>query len=152
MKIQVERLRDLYPEIQPLYKRHYDEIAEVKGVAPLDPDYKRYLSMDAEGRLLTVTVRKDGELVGYFKAVIENSLHYRTTIYGITDIFFIDKEYRGGGTGKALFAFVIEEMKRRGVQVFFCAYKTKHGHKNLFESLGFTEIERHYMMILEDQG
>ncbi len=149
--IQTEKLADLYPEILPLYERHYQEIAENKDSVPLDPDYERYLAMDKSGMLLVVTVRDDDKLVGYFKVIIVSLLHYRSTLSAETDIFFIDKEYRGDGTGTKLFRFVIEEVEKRGAKCFYSGYKIKHGHEKLFKSLGFVDIERRAVLYIEDQ-
>ena len=105
IEYQTEKYADVMDEITDLYTEHYQEIAEHKGVIPLDPDFDKYLLMDKEGLLLMVTVRDDGVLIGYFKAIIDSHLHYKSSLTMTGDIFFLKKSYRNHGTGRRMFDF-----------------------------------------------
>lgn len=141
---QVENFRPFLEEVKPLLQGHWDELALDKDKVPLDPQYDEYLNYDAQGKILVVTLREAGKLVGYFIGLIAPGLHYKTCLTYKMDIFYVHPDARGQGGGVVMVNFLEQELKRRGVQRALMGAKC---HKNagwLFEKLGYDMIEIYY--------
>jgi len=153
----VEDYLPALPEMRSMYAEHYAEVAVLQDKLKLDPDYERYEALDRAGNLHLVTVRHNGELVGYYLAVVSMHLHYKTILCSSDDIFFLRKDFRRGFAGAHLFTFVERTLKARGVKIFVNKAK-RHvfsggaagGVGRLLEALGSTEFERSYIKWIGD--
>ena len=145
---QVERFRDFYEELKPLVHEHWLEIALDHDAVPLDPDWERYIGLDSIDALSTVTARDEGVLVGYHIAVISSHLHYRGTLHGITDVYFLKKSHRAGTTGLRMIKAADAEMTRLGVVKRITGAKLHLDMGPLFKRLGYRETERVFTKVL----
>ena len=147
IQIEVDSFEKSIPELGAIHEEHYQEIAEHKDQIPLDFDYEQYVNLEKEGKLLFISVRDEGKLIGYFQAIISPHLHYKSSLTAWTDIYFLKKDYRKGGLGRKLFKKAIEEVNGRGVQRFYIGCKVKHDIGPILTRLGFEVIERQYAMV-----
>jgi hypothetical protein len=142
----VEHWEPLKDEIWPLWQQHYDEIAEDKASVPLDPDWAKYDHLAETGCLHIVTARKDGVLVGYAFNIVSTHLHYRTTLFAFSDLYWLKPDCRGGKTAFRFFAFVEASLAERGVTKAVTNVKRAHDQTSrLFEWLGWRHAERLYV-------
>lgn len=150
ISIQQEAWSEVQGEIMPLWIEHHREIARDGDVVRLAPDLARYESLDRIGKLLIVTARKDGKLVGYTFCVIDTHLHYCTTLMGFYDIYWLRPELRGtmAGTGIKLFRETERIGNSRGVRKWFIGSKLWQDHSRIFERLGWTETERMFTKLV----
>lgn len=144
----VESMRRIHAELVPLLQDHWREIGRDHHEVPLDPDWVRYFDLDDKGNLSVIAVRHAGELVGYHIAVISPHLHYKGTLHGVTDVYYLKPEHRRGFTGVRLFKAVGDEMKRRGVVKLITGTKLHHDMGRIFERLGYRETERVFTKIV----
>lgn len=148
LSCQVEPFSEIVREVKPLLQRHWEELALDKEEVPLDPDWPRYARLEASGQLSVVTVRENGRLVGYSWMVIGPSLHYRSTLEAVMDIFWLAPEVRGRMGGRRLFRAVERELRRRGVKRVYAGSKLHKDSSALFIALGYTPIERWFSKLL----
>ena len=141
LSAQVEPFASCIGEIRPHLPRHWAELALDKEHVPLDPDCDRYEKMDAAGQLCMVTLRAQGQLVGYCCMMVSPELHYRTTLGARMDVFWLAPEYRGRMGGVRLFKAVEAELRRRGVKRAFMGSKLHRDSSRLFEALGYRPME-----------
>jgi GNAT superfamily N-acetyltransferase len=141
---QVESLSDHLDEMKPLFPAHWEELALNKDKVPLDPQYDIYLARDARGEVMFVTLRQDGELVGYFVGFIAPGLHYKTCLTLTMDIFYTRQDLRGGTAGLRLFRAVEKEAARRGVQRLFYGSKLHKDASRLFAAMRCEPVETYY--------
>ena len=133
----VEDWFDIKAEVLPMLFRHWEEIALDRDTIPLVVDFDTYDALARAGILHIVIARKDGELIGYFWALVKNHMHYASTLMGFTDILYIDKPHRKGRTGQHLIKAMEDSLKARGVHKVFIATKTKLNLGPLFERMGY---------------
>ena len=131
-----------------MFSRHWREIALNHDEVPLDIDWARYADLHEKGALHVVTARREGRLIGYHIAIITTHLHYRSTLHGITDVYYIVPECRHGVTGMRLFQAVERELKARGVRKLFTATKLHLDQGPLFERMGYRPVERLYAKLI----
>lgn len=146
----VENLSERLEELKPFFPMHWEELALNQKQVPLDPQYGVYLDLAARGETMLVTLRKAGEIVGYFVGFVKPGLHYQTCLTLTMDIFYVLPEHRGDGGGFVLFKAVEAEAKRRGVQRMFVGSKCHKDASWLFERLGYEEVERFYCLWMGD--
>lgn len=144
----VERWRDIKGEMLPMLSRHWKEVALNHADVPLDIDHERYDAMDEAGALHIVTVRRGGALIGYHVAIVTGHLHYKSTLHGVTDVYYIAPECRHGVTGMRMFQAVERELKALGVKKLFTGTKLHLDQGTLFERLGYQPVERLYSKII----
>lgn len=135
-------------EAAPLFIRHWHEIALNRDDVPLDIDHERYDGLARADALHVLTARRGGSLIGYHIAIISGHLHYKSTLHGITDVYWIAPECRHGVTAIRLFQAVEREMKKLGVRKLFTATKLHLDQGKLFEHLGYKPVERLYAKII----
>ncbi|MGX5882651.1 hypothetical protein MJS38_14790, partial [Burkholderia gladioli] len=138
----IERFSEVYGEMLPLLHEHYGEISTHKdhGV-PLEPQIEAYRAREADGTLLMVIGRSEGEIVAYFVGFVAPALHYRSCLTCTPDIFFVEQTRRGAMIGAQMFRFVEQELRRRGVKRWAVGCKVAHDASALFRHLDFEPVE-----------
>lgn len=139
-----ERFSAIARELIPLWQRHWEEVASDRDRVPLDPDFDQYYRLDLEGILRILTVRVDGELVGYSFSVIGPHLNYRSTLTAHTEKFWLAPEHRSGWTGVRLLRLTRRGLKDRGVKLHTINIKLSFQNgrvAKLLSRLGYTADE-----------
>ena len=147
----VESLTERLEDLKPFFPMHWEELALNQKQVPLDPQYDIYLGRDGVGQVMLVTLRSEGELVGYFVGFVAPGLHYKTCLTLIGDIFYVLPEHRGNGGGFILFKAVEAEARRRGVKRMFVGSKMHKDASWLFEKLGYEQVETTYSLWMGDE-
>lgn len=130
-------------EVMPLWEKHYYHIADPEDEKriPLDPDWDRYQNAFDRGSLHITGARQDGELIGYAFVFVETGLHYKSTLFGHWDIYWVEPQHRGHMVGIKLFQEVERCMKARGVVKMTSARKLWYDTGSLFRRLGWKDTE-----------
>jgi GNAT superfamily N-acetyltransferase len=130
-------------EILPLWQEHHAAIADPDdaGYVPLDPDWAKYQATADRGALHITAARDRGALVGYAFAFIETGLHYKSTLFGHFDLYWMAPGARGHWVGIRLFKEVERAMKARGVQKMTNARKIWHDTGPIFRRLDWRDVE-----------
>lgn len=146
---QVESFRERVGELQALIPTHYDALSLHKGRFPLQPQWPIYFNREAAGELLFMTLRKDGEMIGYWITFVAPGLHYATCLTSQMDIWFMHPAHIIGKAPLILINAVERELRRRGVNLWFAGSKDHKPCGPLFERLGFQKVETFYSKWLE---
>lgn len=140
MKIwQVRLCSDIIGEIMPLIEAHKEEVATYPDI-PLCIDWEKYLAMQEMGQLKFFVIKNSGEIVGYVSCLVQQALHYNTSLQCFVDAVYLDPKARGRGI--ALFKHVEDAMKAKGVQVIQFHVKVQHDFSAALERLGYTFVEK----------
>jgi len=134
-----------------MWHDHWLEVARDHDLIPLDPDVDEYARLDATGELQILTCRKDGRVIGYHFTLVRPHLHYKSTLHGFVDIYFVAKDHRKGRIGVELFIEAEKALAKRGVVKVFTATKTHLDMSRLFERLGWRPTEMVFTKILKDE-
>ena len=145
----VENIADVREEMEPLTIIHWLELANDQEDISLDFDWELYESLQALGKLLFVTVRDDGKLVGYNASLITNHMHYKTILHGMTDFYWIHPNWRRGYIGIKFMKFVEAEMKKLGVKKIVTGCKDKHDTSTLLRRLGYKLSDRIFTKVID---
>lgn len=153
---QSEQLATCWEEINQLLYDHYDEVALDHEAIPLDPDWAAYQNLENLGKLHITTCRRDGKVIGYYVVRVDTSPHYKSSLHGFVDVYFILAEYRQGKVGWTLFAEAEKALKVRGVVKLMSGTKLHTSNRTgksldisrLFAFLGWRETERLYTKLL----
>ena len=116
--IQAERMANILPELHALHEAHYLETEIHRAGIPMNPDYRSVLRLERGGRLLQVTARHNGELVGNMRVYISESLHTQTLVC-TEDTFFMRPEHRGGFLAVRMWQFTERAVIALGVREIY---------------------------------
>ena len=137
LEFQTEQWSAIRAEVMPLLEAHYQEMPYDPRI-PLSLDERTYAALEQMNRLVIVTGRAEGKLVGYFSAVLNRHLHYDILVAAM-DVYFLLPEYRKGINGALLFKAFESAMCERGVDLGLATArmdKSLGAHK-IFEALGW---------------
>lgn len=141
--ITLESFANSYSDLEPLYRMHYQEMADRLerecgiAISPYNPRLDRYAEASHNGGLLTFVVRTEGRAVGYANVYITNDMHNQDLI-SREDTVFIAPEHRNG-IGKELVKVVLQELKRMGVKRLIVSAMTDLRVAKLWKRMGFKE-------------
>lgn len=114
----------------------WQEMSTDQDLFHIDMDWDLYRALDSIGKLLTCTARDESRLVGWHLSVIGPHPHYRSTVFGLQDTYYVLPEYRSDPmTGIRLFMFMEEESRRRGALKLVGNTKSYLDKSPLFERL-----------------
>lgn len=115
-QIQQEAYSDaLIAEMKPMLYEHWLEVATFKDRIPLDPDYPAYQMLDGAGKVLCLTARIEGVLVGYSVFLLRRSSHYKSTSAALNDVIYVHPRCRRGSLGLRLIRETESRLKAMGV-------------------------------------
>jgi GNAT superfamily N-acetyltransferase len=133
------------PELPDLWLRHWEEIDQENR---LDPDWQKYLVMEATGLLHVITARNTKKLIGYYMAVVTPQLHDKTCLMAFSDTLYILPEYRVGWTGYKLIREAGKMLKVLGVKKSYLVTKKNFPLIMLLKRLGYIFTEKIYVKVL----
>jgi GNAT superfamily N-acetyltransferase len=117
VRLDVEALGTIFEELRPLLLKNWEEAAVEKEVSPLDPDWQKYLAMEAAGILGIVTLRVNGKLGGYVSCLVGPTLQSASTTWGQIDTIWLHPKLRRGDLGLRLLRFAEEKMQAAGAKI-----------------------------------
>jgi GNAT superfamily N-acetyltransferase len=151
VSFQPELIRGLWPEADPLFERHKDEIAHYADIR-LNIDKASYEKAEEAGILKVYTARSlpAFSLIGYALYFVGPNLHYKDSIQARQDVVYLAPEWRKGRLGMRLIAYADERLRDWGVQCTHHHAKLAHpAIGRVLEHLGYTEVERIYSKRLD---
>lgn len=157
LRYQVEAWSDVLPEMLGLAEAHWREVALNQDDVPLDMDWEMFAAFERAGQLLVVTARREAVLAGYLVVIVKGSLHNRSTVFAMFDLYYLKPEERSGWRGVGLFRAAERALRARGARVMHVG--TKLGISavtgqsldigRMLEFLGWWPAERTYRKILK---
>lgn len=147
-RIAAERLQDVLPDLLPLHALHWAETEKHRHCRPLEPDYDAMLADECAGRLIQITARHHGAIVGHLRAYVRDSRHTRTP-YAEEDTLFVHPEHRGGFLAVRMVRFWEQAMAAVGV--FEMRANTKHVNRVdvLMKRLDYQPVATQFVKFLE---
>lgn len=141
--ISQESLRQAYPELEPIFREHYAEMASrlrSAGVeiSPYSPRFAQYFEASEAGWLKTFVARCDGEPVGYSNVYLTNDMHNGDFI-AQEDTIYVLRNHRKG-LGRALIKHVLAFLREAGVKRLNISATTDLRVIPLFKRMGFKEV------------
>ena len=143
-----ERYADCLEELKPLHAAHWQETEKYRHELPLDPDYAGFIRMEAMGKLVLLTIRKDGELVGQTTMKLYNSMHSQTLVAN-EDSLFLRADQRGSLPAMLAFIrFVRDALASVGVREVRVSSKLVNGADKLMIRGGFKPFATQLVMMI----
>lgn len=137
----IEPAHTVYREAQGLFPLHWDEIAKNKELMTLNVNEGFYERGINAGRVVVVTARSLGKLVGYVVRFVFKHPHYEHVLCAEDDIHFLLPEYRRGLAGYNLIKNADALISTLGVKLLTIREKIGHEHPAMMKRLGYTPTD-----------
>lgn len=139
IKFAVESLAEILPEMEPLLREHWSEIAPVED-APYDPNLELYQYFDSVGMLLIISARDDDKLVGYFACILRPHPHSQKIITAVEEAFYVIPDKRKHSIGQRLIKLMLVALQERKVHKLYTHEFVGHKIGPLYEKLKFKKL------------
>ena len=146
---QKEKFAHFMQEAETLFAKHYEEVAERTDVIKLDPDWDQYLTLEKANMLELHTLRDDKKIIGYSIWFLLYHIHCKQSFTAMSDVLYIDPQYRKGMTGIKFLKWTTEEIKKRNPQRITFHVKPHVDYGRILERLGAHFFEKTYTIVLE---
>jgi GNAT superfamily N-acetyltransferase len=147
-----ERFAHIREELEPLHAQHLSETEGYHRGIPLRPAYAAILVDELDGRLLQLTARDGGRLVGNLRLYLSVSRHTSQRI-ATEDTIYLLPEYRGGRNAQRFIQFAEDCLRALDVSEVYL--DTKHSNQaasRLLGFMGYEEIATRRHKILREDG
>lgn len=146
-KFNIERIKDAWTELEPLYRRHWNE-TEGYQQNELDVDFEQYELFEEQGRSVLFTVRTPNDvLCGYLFYTLGNNLHAKGTFVAEEKAIYLHPEVRGGTLAVRLLKYSEETLQELGVVMIHAMSKAPTGGPDidrLMKHRGFDPVAIYY--------
>jgi GNAT superfamily N-acetyltransferase len=129
-------------EIFPQPKSDFNDLFRQHGMQvrgkPFVLDFKRYHTIEFEGRLVWIVARSidTGWPLGYACSFWYRDLHFDERV-AADDLWFVQPELRRRGIGRVLKTMCHAELKKQGVSRIYETVRASYNHETLMQDLGF---------------
>ncbi len=127
--------------IKPLLKENHLET----GVYDMgfDPDFQRYLDMEAIGDLKFFVIYTDYVIVGYAMFFVDDVIYQKGIRVATQALNFVTQGHRG--IGLAFMKFCDDILKRDGVNSIWRQATAKFDVGKIYERMGYEFVEKSYL-------
>jgi hypothetical protein len=145
-----ERGARILPELEALHHEHWKETEGYHRGIPMNPDVAACLLDEAEGRLLQLTARDGGRLVGNFRMYVAPSRHTSQRI-ATEDTLYLLPEYRKGRNAMRFIEYMESCMRVLHVTEIYLDDKVANpAVGKLLDHLGYEHIANRRIKHLTD--
>lgn len=148
--IQAEPFAQLLPELTPLHEAHWQETENWRAGIPMNPNYEAICERERLGRLLQVTLRHNGTLVGHLRMYLNESLHTQT-LYAEEDTLYITPEHRGGFLAIKMIRWMERCVRTLGVREIRANSKLVNRVDVLMKRAGYETVAFQYCKVFGAQ-
>jgi GNAT superfamily N-acetyltransferase len=143
MQFQRETLDQWLADLSPLIRPHWEELTLSKDIfGEPYPDVPTFRGVEAQGKLIIVTAREKGKLVGYWVEAVLGHLHYpKAPPVCLTDMYFLHPDYRRGPNGLQLIDAASNEARKAGAAEIHTSCKIHEDHTRIFEAMKFKKTD-----------
>lgn len=134
---------ELVSEMVPLIVRHFVEVAHFKDIK-VEPDFDRYMAVEAAGLLRIYTAREHGQLIGYSVFVVTQHPHFRGVLQANEELLFLDPDHRRGAAGSYFIKFCDEQLAAEGVNVIYHTVSPARDYSPILLSRGYSLCDHVY--------
>lgn len=149
LKLALERLSDTLPEVEELWRLHWQDTEGYRASLGYNPDKEAFLSYERSGMFRLFTARIDGRLVGHLGCLVFPSRHTQTQTAN-EDFFFVRAEHRGAGVAADLLRFGLLELRDEGVEQVTFSDKEPSNLGPFLSKFGFKQVAKQYSLIYKD--
>lgn len=149
--VRVESFRETYRELDVLHRAHWLETEHHRHGIALNPDYEAMCMRERAGRLLQVTARHRGELVGQLRMFIGPSLHTQTTV-AEEDALYVAPEHRGTWLAMKLIRYAEDCLIALGVNEIRANSKTANRADVLMRRMGYQQVAFQFVKIFSKEN
>jgi hypothetical protein len=139
-----------------LWKAHHAE-SSLEADLEFAIDEEMYGALDKIGRLLIMTARAEGVLVGYITIIISKHPHYNA-MCGFQDALFVSRPYRFGKglaikeqVGVKLIEKALTHLRRLNVGRAYFRSPVSCDYSSILKRLGFAQIDSGYAITLGEK-
>lgn len=144
---QEEEAEDFKADVEPLLSRYYDETIVDIGLQ-FDADFAVYIDANQRGRMICVSAREDGKVIGISCFFLTPYLYSRGYMMAIQDLLYIVPEHRKGWVGIRLIKESEKVLKSRGVGIIDLACRPHMDNTVLYERLGYKYAEKRFSKLV----
>ena len=144
LTVRLAKIAEVRARIEPLLRAHWEEVAQHRAIAPLNPCWEYYYANERIKRLVVVVAENGADLVGYSVYFLAPMLHNMPNLLAQNDIIYIRREYRRGSLAMRLMNLGEAEAKRLGASIISMHVKVDHDFSSLLVRAGYAEIETTY--------
>lgn len=140
LAVAIESMLACWEELQPLATAHWDEVVHEAGHrARLDRE--AFAAAESKDRLLFLTARDAGRLVGYVAILIVQHPHATGMRVAEVNGLYLQPEHRQGRNAQELVGFAHATLREHGVDLIYQASRVNHDLSPLFLSMGYQASE-----------
>ena len=139
LKLQQEKLFDIFPEIHELITEHYNELSVTGPEFSRLPDWDEYKRLEEANQFVMFTVRTDNKLVGYSWFFLKPHMHYKHMILATNDIVYLQKDFREGFAGIKLIKYSDSRLKELGAHKITWRIRRTNDISAIFYRMGYSD-------------
>ena len=143
MKFQIEKISDIWDELQVNYEAHWHETEEYRHGQKLNMDKPRYVQYEDMGLYFMYTARDGDKLAGNLGIYVMPSMHTQVLVAS-EDTLFLLPEYRCKGHAQNFTRHVEAELKSMGVIEVIMDVKITNKVYKFVEREGYERIGYKY--------
>ena len=147
-----ERFANYIDELRPLVALHYDEVEQYSANFREGVDWEQYKGEDELGYLVSIMMRDDGKIVGYWGGNITHDQH--NTLNGVRPLCLVQKVIwimpKWRNYARRLIAEVETIALDLGVAWVALGATPKNRAGAFYEALGYVPAETTYVKVLGD--
>ena len=150
-----ERMHEIVSEIDPVYRKHYQETEEVYlPNAKYDPNYDGYQALEERGSFVLFTAREYSTVVGYVQYHVYGDMHAQGALTAREDAFFLLPEHRGSGLAPKVLQYAEDFLQKLGCTYVGMTDKSPVGGAPIggfLEKQGYGLVAHYYVKELVEE-
>ena len=146
---QIERFTEGLLEGRVLSAAHWKEFGNRQDIREFDVDYPKYLSIDAQGRLLSATARRGDMMVGYLVMVVCPDPHASGGKMAESAFYYTIPHPMRGLILRGMIRCIVRHLLDNGVRYIRFRHRLKQTAQPILENLGFVLDELSYSLNID---
>jgi len=133
-----------WDEALPLMRAHHVEVGPLPS-REFDPSKEGYANLQAAGSLMTFSIRKAGELIGYATFYLSKPLHYKTTLFAMQDALYVEPAHRGMTAIRFIY-WTDRVLKAEGAKYIVRHTSARMENGSMYVGLGYMPLDSSYIL------
>jgi GNAT superfamily N-acetyltransferase len=132
---------DIKQELMPIFYEHWDLVGVDKEKYEVNLNWEQYRTLEKYDMIRFITARDNDDLVGYFSAIISQSLHHADHKLAYCDMIYIKPDSRTAFGGRDLIRYAENQLKKMGVSTLGIASLVHVPFDKLLTRMGYSNTE-----------